>query len=166
MIYFEECLWAIIGICLPPTVPCFRENKVRLWNRNKRVFYKSDVKVMLSFLVPVRDPWWTSLQLRYRSNCIYDFFWIFILDNPKSLGNLRSNEFPLLFSSFVLWMKCLAAILEIPVQEIRIDIDHLLLQILMTDYWALGPLVDKLAYCTPVSTESLWIFIIQYLTLT
>ena len=82
---------------------------------------------MLSFLMPVRDPWWTLLQLQYRSNCIYDFFWIFILDNPESLENLWSNEFPLLFWFFVLWMKCLAAILEAPVQEIHIDTDDLLL---------------------------------------
>lgn len=63
-------------------------------------------------------------------------------------------------------MKCLAAILEAPVQEIRIDTDDPLLQILMTDDQVLGPLVDKLVHYVPVSAESLWILIIQYLTLT
>lgn len=55
-------------------------------------------------------------------------------------------------------MKCLAAILEAPVQEIHIDTDDPLLQILMTDYQALKvlkPLVAKLAHCTPVFMENL-----------
>lgn len=66
-------------------------------------------------------------------------------------------------------MKCLAAILEAPVQEIHIDTDDPLLQILMTDYQALKalkPLVAKLAHCTPVFMENLWILIIQYLMFT
>lgn len=66
-------------------------------------------------------------------------------------------------------MKCLAAILEAPVQEIHIDTDDPLWQILMTDYQALKvlkPLVAKLAHCTPVFMENLWILIIQYLMFT
>lgn len=66
-------------------------------------------------------------------------------------------------------MKCLAAILEAPVQEIHIDTDDPLLQILMTDYqaWkALKPLAAKLAHCTPVFIENAWILIIQYFMFT
>lgn len=66
-------------------------------------------------------------------------------------------------------MKCLAAILKAPVQEIHIDTDDPLLQILMTDYRALKalkPLVAKLSHCIPVFVENLWILIIQYLMFT